>query len=160
MVVGFKHHNPNHSSTITVYSNISWFSSGGRRGRHRMVVGFKHHNPNPSRWESRNIGTEPDCTRTLFSYYFHNIDCSTIWFYFLCIDPSLIWRVFNYMDAAVVVIVCISAISWPSGLLVEEIRAPGENHRPVVSHWQTLSHYVASSTHRHERDSNSQLLWW
>ena len=33
----------------------------------------------------------------------------------------------------------ISAISWWSVLLVEETR---ENHRPVVSHRQTLSHNV------------------
>jgi len=25
-------------------------------------------------------------------------------------------------------------------LLVEETRVPGETHRPVASHWQTLSH--------------------
>jgi hypothetical protein len=42
----------------------------------------------------------------------------------------------------------ISVISWQSVLLVEEIRVPGENHRPAASHWQTLSHYVASSTPR------------
>ena len=35
----------------------------------------------------------------------------------------------------------------------------GENHQSVASHWQTLSHNVASSTLRHERDSNSQLKW-
>jgi hypothetical protein len=29
--------------------------------------------------------------------------------------------------------------------LVEESRVPGENHRPVTSHWQTLSHNVVSS---------------
>ena len=34
----------------------------------------------------------------------------------------------------------ISVISWRSVLLVEEIGVPGENHWPVVSHWQTLSH--------------------
>jgi len=34
----------------------------------------------------------------------------------------------------------ISAISWRSVLLVEETVGPGENHRPVASHWQTLSH--------------------
>jgi hypothetical protein len=33
-----------------------------------------------------------------------------------------------------------------------------ENHRLVVSHWQTLSYNVVSSTPRHERGSNSQLL--
>ena len=34
----------------------------------------------------------------------------------------------------------ISVISWQSVLLVEETWVPGENHRPVASHWQTLSH--------------------
>jgi hypothetical protein len=33
----------------------------------------------------------------------------------------------------------------------------GENHRPVASHWQYLSHNVVSSTPRHERSSNSQF---
>jgi hypothetical protein len=31
-----------------------------------------------------------------------------------------------------------------------------KNHRPVASHWQTLSHNVVSSRLRHKRDSNSQ----
>ena len=50
----------------------------------------------------------------------------------------------------------ISAISYQSVLLVEETRKKEENYRPAASHWQTLSHNVASSTPRHERDSNSQ----
>ena len=33
----------------------------------------------------------------------------------------------------------ISVISWRSVLLMGETRIPGENRRPVVSHWQTLS---------------------
>ena len=37
----------------------------------------------------------------------------------------------------------ISAISYPSVLLVEET---GENHRIAVSHWQTLSYNVVLST--------------
>jgi hypothetical protein len=41
----------------------------------------------------------------------------------------------------------ISVISWKSVLLVEETRVPGENHRPVASHW----HNIISSTPRHER---------
>ena len=45
----------------------------------------------------------------------------------------------------------ISVISWRSVLLVEETGVLGENHPPVVSHWQTLSHNVVSSTPRHER---------
>ena len=36
----------------------------------------------------------------------------------------------------------ISAISWRSVLLLEETKGPGENHRPVRSHCQTLSHDV------------------
>ena len=40
----------------------------------------------------------------------------------------------------------ISAISWQSVLLVEETRVPSENHWPVASQWQTLSHNVVSST--------------
>ena len=39
----------------------------------------------------------------------------------------------------------ISVISWRSVLLVKET---GENHQPVASHWQTLSHDVVSSTSR------------
>jgi hypothetical protein len=50
----------------------------------------------------------------------------------------------------------ISVISWRSVLLVEETRVPGENHLPVASDWQTLSHNVVSSKPRHEKDSNSQ----
>jgi hypothetical protein len=41
----------------------------------------------------------------------------------------------------------ISVISW-SAWLVEETGIPGDNHRPVASHWQTLSHNVVSSTFR------------
>ena len=50
----------------------------------------------------------------------------------------------------------ISVLSWRSVLLVEETGAPKENHRPAAIHWQTLSCNVLSSTHRHERVSNSQ----
>jgi hypothetical protein len=39
--------------------------------------------------------------------------------------------------------------------LVEETGVPGENQRNIASHWQTVSHKVVSSTHRHEPDSNS-----
>ena len=46
---------------------------------------------------------------------------------------------------------------WWSVLLVEETGVPGENHRTVASHRQTLSHNVVSITSRHERGSSSQL---
>ena len=52
----------------------------------------------------------------------------------------------------------ISAISWRSVLLVEGTGVPGENHRRIASHWQTLSYNVVSSTLRHEWGSNSQLI--
>jgi hypothetical protein len=42
----------------------------------------------------------------------------------------------------------ISFIPWQSVLLVEETGVPGENHRPVASHWQTLSHNVVYYTLR------------
>jgi len=32
-----------------------------------------------------------------------------------------------------------SVISWRSVLLVDETGVPGENHRPIASHWQTWS---------------------
>jgi hypothetical protein len=51
----------------------------------------------------------------------------------------------------------ISVISWRSALLVEETGVLGENYRPLASQRQTLSHNVASSRSRHERDYNSQL---
>jgi len=47
----------------------------------------------------------------------------------------------------------ISVISWWLVLLVEETGVPGENHRPVASHWQTFSHNVLSSTPLYEQDS-------
>ena len=50
----------------------------------------------------------------------------------------------------------ISVISWWSVLLVEETEVPGENHRSVASHRQTLSYNVVSGTPRHKRDYNSQ----
>ena len=42
----------------------------------------------------------------------------------------------------------ISVISWRSVLLVEETEEPEENHRPVASHCQTVSHKVVSSSSR------------
>jgi hypothetical protein len=36
----------------------------------------------------------------------------------------------------------ILVILWQSALLVEETGTPGENHRPTISHWQTLSHNI------------------
>jgi hypothetical protein len=41
----------------------------------------------------------------------------------------------------------ILVISRQSGLLVEEIGALGENHRPATSHWQTLSYNIVLRVH-------------
>jgi hypothetical protein len=55
----------------------------------------------------------------------------------------------------------IVVIWWRSVLLMEDTGVLGKNHRPVASHWQTLSHNVVSSAPRHrQRDSNSQLWWF
>jgi hypothetical protein len=51
----------------------------------------------------------------------------------------------------------ISVISLRSVLLMEKTGVHRENHRPVSSHWQTLSHNVVSSTPHHEWGSNSQI---
>ena len=48
----------------------------------------------------------------------------------------------------------ISVISWRSVSLVEET---GENHRPVASHSQILSHNVVSRTPHHERGSTHMM---
>jgi hypothetical protein len=51
----------------------------------------------------------------------------------------------------------ISIISWRSVLLLDKTGVPGESHRPVAIHQQTLSQNVISNTPCHEQDSNSQL---
>ena len=79
----------------------------------------------------------------------------------LHIEEVSLDRLYIYMVVRVMVFNAtfnnISAISWRSVLLAEETRVPGENHRHVVSHWQTLSHNVVSGTPRDEQGSNSQL---
>ena len=72
------------------------------------------------------------------------IAVSTSSFFFLLFflkgDDQLVW--FMMFDAT---FNNISVISWWSVLLVEETR---ENHRPVTSHWLTLSHTVGLGTPR------------
>ena len=56
------------------------------------------------------------------------------------------WRNFLHYCVCLVVFNAtfnnISVISRRSVLLVKETGGPGKNHRPVASHWQTLSHNV------------------
>jgi hypothetical protein len=53
----------------------------------------------------------------------------------------------------------ISVILLRSALLVEETRVPVENHWPVASPWQTLSHNVISSTHTCYYNLNTNCDW-
>jgi hypothetical protein len=39
----------------------------------------------------------------------------------------------------------ISAMSWRSVLMVDEIAVPGKNYRPAISHLQTLLHNAVLS---------------
>ena len=67
---------------------------------------------------------------------------------------------FSYIRVTVVVINAtfntISVMSWRSVSLVENTGVPGENRRPVASHWKTFSHNVVTNA----RDSPSQHQWW
>jgi hypothetical protein len=54
----------------------------------------------------------------------------------------------------------ISVISWRSVLLMQETGVPRENHRPAVSHWQTLSHIVVSSTSRLKKNQYSSTTFF
>ena len=49
----------------------------------------------------------------------------------------------------------ISVISWRSVVLVQETGVSGGNHWPIARKWPTLSHSVASSTHRHEFNNHA-----
>ena len=64
-------------------------------------------------------------------------------------------RLLNSMELS-----SISAMSWRFVLLVEENGVAGENHRPTASHWQALSHYVASSTPRLNFKGELSVLLW
>jgi len=43
---------------------------------------------------------------------------------------------------------------------VEKTGGTGDNHRPVTSHWQTLSHNVVWNTTHHVWDSSSWRSSW
>ena len=58
---------------------------------------------------------------------------------------KLFWMVWFSLMMFNTTFINISVISLCSVLLVEETRVLRENHQPVASHWQTLSHNVVSS---------------
>ena len=51
----------------------------------------------------------------------------------------------------------ISAISWWSVLFVEETGGPGENHRPVASHWQTVVHFALIEIRTHNINTDCRV---
>ena len=83
---------------------------------------------------------------SLHYIYFPFISCtSSNRFLFLCILLKMQTEVLSLFVCWIVVNATfnnISVISWRSVLLVEENGWSGENHRPVASHWQTLSNNV------------------
>jgi hypothetical protein len=46
---------------------------------------------------------------------------------------------------------------WQSVLLVKETGVPGENHKPVASHWQTLSHNVLQNYKGRQRKRKNSM---
>jgi len=71
-------------------------------------------------------------SKLLDPLYFEHLSC----FYYLRVRVVVVKATFN----------TISVISWQSVLLGDETRVPGENHRPVASHYQSLLQNVVSST--------------
>ena len=78
-------------------------------------------------------------------YWLHNI------------TSTIIWSRSRWVMAFNVTFNNISGISWRLILLVQETGVPKKTHRSVASHWQTLSHNVASHTPRHEQGLNPHL---
>ena len=74
-------------------------------------------------------GKKPSADQNLISRIFMRYGL-ILWFGFMVLNAT-----FNN----------ISVISWQLVQLAEETGIPGENHRPIASHWQTLSHNVVSS---------------
>ena len=67
--------------------------------------------------------------------------------YFVAMSEYIVWlfiseRLFVCLMVFNATLNNISVISWQSVLLLEETRGPRENHKPVASHWQTLSDIV------------------
>jgi hypothetical protein len=54
----------------------------------------------------------------------------------------------------------ISVILLRSVLLVEETGVPGENLRPVASHWQTLSQKMLYRVHLAIDGIQTQYIYW
>jgi hypothetical protein len=79
---------------------------------------------------------------------FHGHLCNKSFFFNFQTSLSLIFESCRCRDRMVLFCLwCLTPLSaifqlYRGGSLVEEIGIPGENHRPVASHWQTLSQNV------------------
>jgi hypothetical protein len=103
-------------------------------------------------WWKWRSNWQNDLFRIFTTILFPLYNFSVLFSFMMWIDASLIHISLYSGHYGVMVFsatfINISSISWPSILSVEETEVPGEKHRPVASHWQTVSHYVASSTPR------------
>ena len=90
-------------------------------------------------------------------YYISIIRCQTLqedqklwWFMCWCIHKNIVLRLLFVFHFILLGLAPLSTIFqlYRGGhfFLVKETGVPGENHRPVASHWQTLSHNFVSST--------------
>jgi hypothetical protein len=94
----------------------------------------------------------------------------TDWTIFTIIDQ---WPKYSFSDTPFICVTCESVnqftscwqrktlnvtFSKRSVLLVEQTRVPGESHRPVASHWQTLSHTVVW-VHLAMNGVRTQVYW-
>ena len=90
-------------------------------------------------WGGRIVtGTQPEVKNKTF--YKHGVYFTGV--VILVLEKVCGFMVFNTIFNNITVISCQPV------LLLEETGIPGENHRPVVSHWQTFSHNVVSRTAR------------
>ena len=97
-------------------------------------------------------------TGSVFSLFIESMFCLWLWDHcaviriFCCSCNMVCWFMVYITDTFnnISIIVAVSFIDGGN-------RLPGENHRPVASHWRTLSHNVVSSIHGHERGSSCSI---
>ena len=132
--------------TIYMYIYITW------NGSSTDFIKWK-----PCRIILHQFGSKVQCTSSCYFYIpFTDVvltDCPNPGFRILMIESKV---------TILIGLWCLTPLSIfyivASSLLVEETGVPGENDRPVVSHWQTLRHDVQLSTPCHERGSNAQVV--
>ena len=101
-------------------------------------------------WPPRNnlniveSGVKPHKLKPYFYSWFQDKICQVKLSLYINLLPQIAITVclFRFLMVLNTTFNNISAISWRSVLLVKETGGSGENHWPVTSHWQTLSHNV------------------